>query len=44
VEVIPSLANPGYITVSSESLKNAISLGRPNIKIISIGEIPEIKL
>ncbi len=44
LDVVPSTANPGYVTISTESMRNAISVGRPNIKIISIGAIPEIEL
>ncbi len=45
LDVTPSAANPGHITISYESLRNAISVGRPDIKIISIiGAIPEVEL
>ncbi len=42
VETTPSVLNPGHYVISPNSLQTAISLANNNIRIVSIGEIPEI--
>lgn len=42
IATTPSVLNPGRYVISPSSLQTAISLANNDIKIISIGDIPEI--
>lgn len=44
LDVSPSAINPGWVVISPYSLQNAISARNTDIKIISVGPIPEIEL
>lgn len=44
VEATSSTLNPGAVVITPYSLQNAISVRKPDIKIISMGAIPEIDL
>ena len=43
LDVSPSSVNPGWEVISPYSLQNAISVRITDIKILSLGPIPEIK-
>ncbi len=42
VETTPSVLNTGYYVISPSSLQSAISQANNNIRIVSVGDIPEI--
>lgn len=42
VTTTPSVTNPGYFVIEPSSLQTAISLANNNLRIVSIGDIPEI--
>lgn len=44
LEVTPSATNSRAVVISPYSLQNIISLRNPDIKIISMGNIPEVEL
>lgn len=44
LDVSPSAINPGWAVISPYSLQNAISSRNTDIKILSVGPIPEIEL
>lgn len=44
LEVSPSATNPDAVVISPLSLQNAISVKKSDIKIISLGPIPEVEL
>lgn len=44
VEVTPSATNPRAVVISPYSLQNAISVRKPDVKIISMSAIPEVEL
>lgn len=44
VDVTPSAVNPGWVVISPYSLQNAISARSSDIKILSVGMVPEIEL
>lgn len=44
VQATPSVVNDGYFVIGSYSLQNAISAQISDLKIISVGGIPEIKI
>lgn len=44
LQMTPSVINKGYYVINPFSLQNAISLQNGDIRIISVGELPEITL
>ncbi len=44
VQTTPSAVNQGYYVISPFSLQNAISVRNSDLRIISVGELPEIKI
>lgn len=44
LDVSPSALNPGWVVISPYSLQNAISARNTELKILSVGPVPEIEL